>query len=115
MINRFVPLVLLLVVVVSACSDSSPDSTTTGPAASGTEVSIVNFAFEPSTVSFIAGETITFVNNGTASHTTTAVDGLWDSGTLAPGESFDVTVTETGELPFFCSIHPSMEGTLNVS
>jgi plastocyanin len=114
MINRIVPLILLLVVVVSACSSSS-DSTTTGPASAGTEVSIVNFDFEPSTVDFAAGETITFVNNGTTSHTSTAVDGLWDSGTLAPGDSFDVIVTETGELPFFCSIHPSMEGTLNVS
>lgn len=114
MINRFAALVLLLVVVVSACSSSS-DGTTTGPVPAGTVVSIVNFDFEPSAVDLAAGETITFVNNGTASHTSTAVDGLWDSGTLAPGESFDVTIAETGELPFFCNIHPSMEGTLNVS
>lgn len=115
MATRIAPLVLVLVLFVSACSSSSSDSTTSQGGSSGTQVSIVNFAFEPSTTDLSAGGTVTFTNNGTTSHTSTAVDGLWDSGTLAPGDSFDVTITDTGELPFFCNIHPSMEGTLNVS
>jgi len=47
-------------------------------------------------------------------HTWTAVDGEFNSGSLAEGESFDFTFDEAGEFDYFCSIHSEMQGSITV-
>jgi plastocyanin len=39
---------------------------------------------------------------------------VFDSGTLAQGETFEFTFEEAGEFDFFCSVHPDMTGTITV-
>lgn len=57
---------------------------------------------------------VTWRNDDSVQHTTTATNGDWDSGPINPGESFARTFTEEEVLPYFCSIHPNETGTLEV-
>ncbi len=77
-------------------------------------ISIANFAFGPSTLTVKAGDEVTFTNNDSVTHTSTGADGTWDSGPIAPGQSYKVTLTTPGSYSFHCSIHPFMTGTVVV-
>jgi plastocyanin len=71
----------------------------------GEAVSIVDSAFEPAEIAVAPGTTITWTNEGTAPHTVTADGGLFDSGTLEPGDTFSYTFEEPGEYPYYCRFH----------
>ncbi len=107
--------------LLAACSNSSIEETTTTaaatpPPAAGREVSIVNFAFDPAELTVSVGDTITWTNNESGiPHTTTADDGLWDSATLNPDDTYSFTFTEPGTYTYFCSIHPSMRASITVT
>lgn len=67
-----------------------------------------------------AGTTITFINDDT-DHPHNIVSGtraqpttLFFSGTLAPGQQWSYTFTTPGVYPYFCSIHPGMDGEITV-
>jgi hypothetical protein len=49
-------------------------------------------------------------------HTTTQSSGvgIWDSGSLASGDSFSVELTAAGTYPYHCNIHAQMTGTVRV-
>ncbi|MCH8986122.1 MAG: cupredoxin domain-containing protein, partial [Acidobacteria bacterium] len=101
----------------TAAPSTTAASTTEQPASTGSAaVSIVNFSFNDQVTTVSVGDTVTFTNNEVGiAHTTTATEGLWNSGLLASGDTFDITFTEAGTFNFFCSIHPSMTGTITVT
>ena len=76
--------------------------------------------FIPSTVVITAGGTITWENTDTAAHTATAgspadgPSGVWDSSLVMSGGSYSVTLDDAGTYPYFCMVHPWMEGTVIV-
>ena len=76
-------------------------------------IEVKDFAFQPSTVTIAAGDTVTWHNGDTASHTATST-GAWDTGTFAPGISRSITFTTPGTYPYFCLIHSIMFGTIVV-
>jgi plastocyanin len=78
------------------------------------KVSIEDFYFEPANAAIQPGDTIMWVNEGNTPHTVTADDGSFDSGTLQPGESYSHTFQSAGMVPYHCSIHPSMTGSVTV-
>ncbi len=80
-------------------------------------VSIVDFAFNPKTITVSVGTTVQWTNNGGAPHTVTSTSGspAFDSGTLSSGETFRHTFTTAGEFSYRCSIHPSMTGKVIVA
>jgi YVTN family beta-propeller protein len=86
------------------------------PAAAPTraDVRIAGFAFSPATIHVAPGTTVTWTNSDSAPHTTTSRDGAWDSGRLAPGASFSVTLSTPGTYEYVCMIHPFMRGTVVV-
>ena len=59
-------------------------------------------------------------NADTAAHTVTSgtaadgPDGIFDSGLYAPGKSFSHQFTEVGKYPYFCMVHPWMDGVVTV-
>jgi plastocyanin len=67
-------------------------------------------AFEPANPQVPVGTTVTFVNEGDNPHTVTADDLSFDSGSLAPGDSFTVTLDDPGRMPFFCEYHGAPGG-----
>lgn len=79
-------------------------------------VTINNFAFTPASASAGTGDTVAWTNNQTGiTHTVTADDGSFDSGRLAPGQSFSHLFSTAGTVAYHCSIHASMHGTIIVS
>ncbi len=86
------------------------------PAGSGGDaVSIEGFAFDPETLSVSSGTEVTWTNADPEAHTVTARDDSFDSGPIDPGQEFAVTVDASGSVTYFCAIHPTMEGTLEVT
>jgi plastocyanin len=83
-------------------------------AAASTGVTIKNFQFSPGTSSVHVGDTITWTNQDIAPHTATAQDGSFDTGTINKGKSGSHTFTKAGTIPYICSIHPTMKGTVTV-
>ena len=84
-------------------------------AATTVDISIHNLAFNPSVVSIAVGDTVTWTNNDTITHTVTSdVLGKFDSMDIPPGGSFSQTFTTAGTFGYHCSIHTYMMGTVNV-
>jgi plastocyanin len=67
------------------------------------------FSSGPTTVR--KGEPVTFLNDDTVPHNVVSVSGgnEFDLGSQRPGNSTDVTFTQTGEVQIFCAIHPRMK------
>jgi plastocyanin len=70
--------------------------------------------FEPARLTALVGDTVTWTNSGIVIHDVRSAAGGFDSGLLAPGESFSLTLTTQGAYPYVCSIHPFMQGELDV-
>ncbi len=92
--------------------------------AATTNINIVDFGFQPADVTIKVGDTVTWTNTGSFTHTSTSgtttggtrhPDGLWDSGSIPPGQTFSHTFTKAGTFPYYCIPHfTSMVGTVTV-
>ena len=111
-----------LVIGMSACgSYSAPSSPSPTPSPGGNGVSIpVNAsnlgtsAYAPNPFTVSAGTTVTWTNNDSIAHTSTADGGAWNSGSIAAGGHFSFTAQTKGTFTYHCTIHPGMIGTLVV-
>lgn len=73
-------------------------------------VEMRGFAFVPSELSVAGGDTIVWMNADPVPHTATSLDGSWDTGTVAAGDSASVVVQGPGS--YVCTFHPSMTGRM---
>ena len=77
--------------------------------------------FIPATVTIGVGGMVTFANNDSAAHTSTAgtpadgPSGVWDSSLVMMGAAYTTPALDAGEYPYFCMVHPWMEGLVIVS
>jgi plastocyanin len=71
-------------------------------------------AFVPNPITVAPGGTITWSNTDTTTHDMIADSGAWDSGRIAAGGRFDMTFPTRGTIPYHCSIHAGMVGTVVV-
>jgi plastocyanin len=129
----FVPVLIVLSLGFAACGDSDDETsmgtdpapaTTTEPADSAPapsgeaqrseKVEIVEFTYGPDPVTVQVGGKVTWLNEDTAPHTATADDGSFDTGTLDRGKLGSETFKEAGTFPYFCEVHPTMHGTVEV-
>ena len=98
---------------MSATVTNSPGSATPG-------CENTDNCFIPSTVVITAGGTVTWENTDNAAHTATSgspsdgPDGVWDSSLMMVNGSYSVTLDDEGTYPYFCMVHPWMEGTVIV-
>ena len=104
-------------VIPASPAAPSPSLLPAAPPASATEagVSIAGFAFAPATLTVSEGQTITWTNNDSVSHTVTSDSGLWDSKPLQPGATFGRTFDQPGTYTYHCSIHPFMQAQVVVT
>ena len=84
------------------------------PGALGCVVEIRDFAFHPAQIEISVGTTVTWTNQDSVAHTSTAEDGTWDSGNLDQGQSYSYTFDRPGTHPYVCLYHPNMRGTVVV-
>jgi plastocyanin len=85
-----------------------------GEAARAEKVEIVEFAYQPDPVVVQVGGKVTWQNEDAAPHTATADDGSFDTGTIDKGKLGSATFKEAGTFPYFCEIHPTMHGSVEV-
>lgn len=78
------------------------------------EVAIENLSFTPQVLRVKRGETITWVNRDDFTHTVTADDESFDTGSIAPGQSASLVLRKTGTFSYSCSPHPFMKGSVVV-
>ncbi len=103
----------------SASSDTSSEPTGSAPAPSGEaaraeKVKIVEFVYGPDPVTVQVGGKVTWQNEDTAPHTATADDGSFDTDTIEQGKIKSETFKQAGTFTYFCEIHPTMHGTVEV-
>ncbi|HEX2426249.1 MAG TPA: cupredoxin domain-containing protein [Actinomycetota bacterium] len=101
--------------VPSVASVRVPSNRALSAATSVQRVKIVNFAFKPKTITITKGTKVKWTNRGTVNHTTTSNSGVWDSGPLAPGQTFSRLFKRAGTFRYHCSIHSTMHGKIIVS
>jgi plastocyanin len=96
----------------------SPAPTSGGPSSQVTipkGASVLgNQAFAPDQVMVAVGDTVTWMNTDTVSHTSTSDASGWDSGIVAPGAQFSRTFQTAGTFRYHCAIHPGMVGSVVV-
>ena len=95
----------------SGASETAPS----GEAARSEKVEIVEFTYDPDPVVVQAGGKVIWQNEDTAPHTATADDGSFDTGTLEQGKLKSETFKDPGTFTYFCEIHPTMKGTVEVT
>ncbi len=96
-------------------AETTTPAQTTIPAPNSTiTVDISNHAFDPAQLNVAPGTTVTFVNNDPEPHTATADSGLFDTGVLESGYSFDVFLDGSGTVTYHCELHPHMQGSIVV-
>ena len=86
-------------------------TTTTAPSGPAGTITTSGFAFTPTTLSISVGQSVAF--NVNASHDITWQNGA--AGRGATGAPYSRTFSTAGAYAFYCSIHPSMTGTITVS
>ena len=78
-------------------------------------VKVRDFAYAPNVILVPVGTTIRWTNEGAVNHTVTSDTGLFDSGTLAPGASFEYQFNVPGTYAYHCTLHPSITGKVIVT
>ena len=96
--------------------ESSPAETQapTGKLERSVKVEIADFAYDPDPVQVETGGKVTWQNMDSAPHTATADDGSFDTGTLEEGKLKSETFKKPGTYTYFCEVHPTMHGTVEV-
>ena len=84
------------------------------PSARRIEVDILISGFQPADITTGRGSTIVWTNRDTLVHTVTAEDGKFDSGTIAPGDSFEQRFEKIRSYSYSCKFHPEMKGTVTI-
>lgn len=77
-------------------------------------VAIPGKFFSPGRQLVLIGDTVSWRNSDSSSHTVTADDGAFDSGAIAPGASFSRPFVAGGVYKYHCTIHRYMRGEVDV-
>lgn len=89
----------------------APETTASGSGSAGT-ITMSNLSFS-GTPTVQVGDTIELVNQDDVPHTFTDENEAFDVS-ISGGQSATYTFEEAGEYSYFCTIHPSMTGTITV-
>lgn len=108
----------------SELSDNEEEQSNTG---NGNSVPVViqglsgDRSYSPNPITIETGQTITWYNGDTISHSVTSgLDNSDDSGeefdskAIIPNQSYSITFEDSGTYPYYCFYHPSMVGEVIV-
>jgi plastocyanin len=115
----------------SPADSAEPDASASTQKAVDSDVTLVSLNFMPETLTVSAGDTVTWVNGESITHTITsgtfsdvdestglrgseAADGLFDERLGEEGGTFSYTFDTAGTYQYFCDIHDGMNATVVV-
>ncbi len=81
------------------------------------KVAIVDFGYDPPTITVPPGTKVTWTNTGDQPHSATSLatdPAKFDSGIMNRGQTFSYTFEKAGTYAYFCTVHPFMRGTVIV-
>ena len=121
--SLFVVLTLVVGIMAFAPSAFADESVTMTKGASGGQACVTaNNCFDPSNVQVAPGDTVTWTNSDTASHTVTSgnpndntTGTVFDSGLVKAGSTFAFKFANAGTYNYFCQVHPWMTGIVTVA
>ncbi len=99
---------LPLVAVLAACGGDDDDAASAEPGV----VIVDDNVFEPKTISVGVGDTVTWRFEGNSAHN---VSGEGFASDLMKDGEFEHAFDEAGEFDYVCTVHPGMNGTVDVS
>ena len=114
---RITIFVVSLVIILSILGTSflkHPQAVSAGNIHTTYNVSIQGFAFNPTPLTIMVGDTVIWTNLDNTTHTTTSDTGVWNSGNLVKNATFSFTFTQAGIYPYHCNIHLTMKATIIV-
>ncbi|MCA1812451.1 MAG: hypothetical protein LC624_00695 [Halobacteriales archaeon] len=79
------------------------------------DVTIDSYLFSPATTAIAPGGTVRWTNIAGLGHTVTSDTGDFDSGSIAPGDSFTVAFADLGTFRYHCLFHPAMQAKVVVA
>jgi plastocyanin len=113
-----------LAVLPNSAYGSRTTQTTSGRPPASVAVSIIPGAgtntsssgYSPDTTTLVLGvnNSVIWTNHDNSPHTVTANDGSFESGNLAPGQTYTFTFSTPGVYTYHCTYHPWMTGTVTV-
>ena len=89
-------------------------STSSVGAAEPVRIDITKFAFAPKEITVPVGATVVWVNHDETPHTIAAGDQAFVSKALDTDDRYEHTFDHEGDVPYFCTVHPFMVGTIHV-
>jgi plastocyanin len=116
MIRRvsYVLIIAAMLVAMLAGRQTTQAAVPAVPATAGAEIKIDNFSFTPATLTVAVGTQVTWTNRDDIPHTVVTEDKTIKSKVLDTDEKFSNTFDKPGTYSYFCSIHPTMKGTVVV-
>ena len=78
-------------------------------------VTIKNMAFSPANLTISAGDTVTWVNEDRMRHSAEDLNGAFDTGLLANGQSASLTFSGAGSFNYRCGPHANMRGSITIT
>jgi plastocyanin len=101
--------------------EASADEAAKSPAraaattSAATTVVMGDFFYRPRDVTVSAGDTVTWINEGTVPEGHTATGEGFDSGVREEGETYSHKFESAGTFDYVCTLHPNMRGTVTVT
>jgi predicted secreted protein with PEFG-CTERM motif len=122
--SLFVVLTLVVGIMAfapSAFADTSVTMTKGASASQSAACVTAKNCFDPANAQVGPGDTVTWTNADTASHTVTSgnpsdnqTGTVFDSGLVKAGGTFAFKFTDAGTYNYFCQVHPWMTGMVTV-
>ncbi len=109
----------IMLVLASCSNDSTTAPTPYEPTTH--DVSMTSSGYTPADLTINEGDTIRWTNNDVRAHTSTSgtngvPDGIWDSGDVTAGNTYEWVFNAAGTFPYYCMHHwqTGMTGTITV-
>ena len=111
------PLIVCTLIVVASGACGNDDKKSDGAVSGEPAVKIVNFQFEPKTLTVKAGSTVKWTNEDTATHSikdTSQLATPVSPDLVGKGSIFSITYGQPGSYSYICGIHQYMSGSVQV-
>ena len=76
---------------------------------------MVDFDFDPAEIVVPAGTTVVWTNLGPTPHDVASADLTWSSEMLMTGGTYSYTFNVPGTYQIYCTLHPTMLGSITVT
>ncbi|HVE95109.1 MAG TPA: plastocyanin/azurin family copper-binding protein [Acidimicrobiales bacterium] len=92
-----------------------PAPTGGGDAKATSSINVKDFQFDPKVATVKAGEPVTWTNVDNFDHSVFDTGGAFKGENFGKDKTFSHTYDKPGTYPYFCGVHNSMTGTINVT